>query len=155
MLLTPSLPMSVFTVTAKEYPKGTPREPAVPVTKPSSRSCAERMLTPIQSTHRVRGFSCWHTPVLAGTGGGRQIKNKKKVQHTFPKNTTLPSCFPADGFHVEQWAGSSRWHLTQLPLLTALRGFESWSDISSCLQMLSGNRWQLLLTNINVLRVLN
>lgn len=50
--------MSVFTVTAKEYPKGTLREPAVPVTKPSSRSCAERMLTPIQSTHRVRGFSC-------------------------------------------------------------------------------------------------
>lgn len=79
MLLTPSLPMSVFTVTAKEYPKGTPREPAVPVTKPSSRSCAERMLTPIQSTHRVRGFSCWHTPVLAGTGGGGdKLRTKKK-----------------------------------------------------------------------------
>lgn len=58
MLLMPSLPMSVFTVTAKEYPKGTLREPAVPVAKPSSHSCAERMLTPIQSTHRVRGFSC-------------------------------------------------------------------------------------------------
>lgn len=42
MLLMPSLPMSIFTVTAKEYPKGTLREPAVPVTKSGSHPCAEK-----------------------------------------------------------------------------------------------------------------
>lgn len=90
----------------------------------------------------------------AGTGTKKKFKKRREAHHAFPMTTT----FPANEFQICQRGGALNfgWHLTLVTFAyTTTFFFEFRSHISSCLQMVSRNRLQLVLTNINVLRFLN